>query len=48
MGEVFGMTFTPDEELYEECLDCGGSGEDEDGYPCDYCDGTGMVEHDCW
>lgn len=32
--------------FYEECGVCEGYGEDE-GDECVWCDGTGLVEHNC-
>jgi hypothetical protein len=36
-----------EDDAYEECIDCDGTGEDTDGAECVYCDGEGVIPHDC-
>lgn len=35
-----GYDFDEDDDL---CLECGGSGEDDFGHPCKFCDGSGIA-----
>lgn len=44
-GQKVSRTQNTDDEECEPCVSCDGEGEDEDGYECDYCNGSGCKDN---